>query len=228
MLTKPGKNEISLVRARETDIPFVRQLIDLAEHSGTDIFPLQAIFELSPEEVEALMESLMHEPDSYYYWEKFWFLKKEDEIVGGCAIWIEEEGLGKGDMVVTEVIGDLFGWNYLERAMPKLQLLKTIQIEREVGTLQLDSIAILPTYQGRGYVHILLEKTLEYYARGRIHKAQIQLVGTNERAIKAYQKSGFQITLRKQGDEGLKRFYPGNEKILMERLFYSDCHFASK
>jgi ribosomal protein S18 acetylase RimI-like enzyme len=227
MIKSVEKSEAIVIPATESHIGVIKQIIDLAERSGSPFFPLQSLFDLDAEQTEALMEALIHESGSYYCWKKFWLLQVGGEVVGGCAAWIEEAGFG-GDLIVTELVADLFGFFYIEKAAHRLNLLRALSLPREPGTLQLDSIAIFPSHQGQGLVQYLLENVMAFYCRQGIRNVQIQLVGANERAFRAYQKLGFIVKQRRKGDEQLNSFYPGNEKVLMERECQSNLSFATQ
>ncbi len=51
--------------------------------------------------------------------------------------------------------------------------------------------AIIPSYRGNGYAHLLLDKTLELLVREEIHTWVLEVLADNTRAIKLYKRIGF-------------------------------------
>ncbi len=180
-------------KATQKDIPIVARLAMLAQASGSDTLPFQALFKLSAIETLELYKALAAEEDESmpFSYRTFFLMEEGTEVIGGCAAWIEPQGFTSSDSATMLALQRHLGRERIQEALPVLKAMKKTLIKRTPNTLQLENIAIAPKHQGKGFVRQLIKRVLQYFQEKQT--SEILLMKENTPALKAYYKLGFQV-----------------------------------
>lgn len=184
--------------ATEADAPIVARLIELADRSGGDQLSHQGLFELTDAEAETLLLDLAAtdlEGQELTY-PTFLLIEQGGKIAGGLAAWVEGADGLPSSLIKGQLLAHLLGAQRVLAAKDRIALLAEIEVKRTEGALQLDSIAILPQYQGMGLLRPLVEAAILRCKEShpKVRHAEIHLVIENLRARTAYERLGFRAS----------------------------------
>jgi predicted GNAT family acetyltransferase len=216
-------SEISYRRATAADLEFVTTAILEAERSGTAHTVYERLFDLTGEELETTVKSMLAEeiPGSELCCESFLLaLAADGSPAGAIATWIEAEEGAASNLVRAGLLQHTLGAERWAAARPRLALLREIDVEREAGALQIEAVYVADAHRGRGVTRDLVEHAL---AETRAHKpgvrkAQILSIEENESSLKAFTRAGFAITRRtRSSNPALRAIFPGAGRLLWER-----------
>ena len=186
--------KISFRKATARDINFIANGIIHAEMSGGNILSYTSLFDISVEETISLIHAVMEEEIEGQEWflPGFTILEADEQPASCLSAWIEaENGIGSGVLKAQAM-----AWILKEKwtnASPRLEWLKSVQLPRLYGALQLECIYTKKEFRGLG----LASKLIEYCIFDAISSpaspktAEIQLLGNNEAAMRSYTKCGF-------------------------------------
>ena len=212
---------ITIEKATEKDIDFLVEAIIAAEKSGTNTLSYAMLFELDEETVRSkLREMLMEDITGQELCiSGFLIARAEAERAGAICSWVEGEE-GSSALLKASVLSFGFGKEIFKRVLEKASLLEPLNINREEGALQLESVYVVEKFRGMGIVKALLDAHInKQRARNAgLVKAQIILAKDNSNAWKAYVKAGFNPVLEKyQENMDILKYLPSQTKILMEK-----------
>ena len=212
---------ISIRRAIEKDIPFLIETILAAEKSGTETLAYCPIFSLSENEFTGLLKNILEEDiqGQELCVSDFIIAEVNGVYAGACCGWIEGEH-GASSSLKASILHYFLGEEKIAKAQNKIKLADALHIEREPGILQLESIYIRQDFRGKGVLQKLFEEHIsEAKRKTDLDKAQIQLMKTNESALKAYHKLGFEIIMEKHSDNPeILRILPSHHKVMMQKF----------
>lgn len=188
-------DEIIIRKATQADIPFLAQIILLAETSGKEIISYRNMFSsLKDEELIQGFETALDNDQLGHGLTYHTFLIAE---VGGikaaaaCA-YIEGEH-GSSNHLMTGALLNGFGAELVIGAYEKNAKFKDIQIAKTNGTLQLDSVATLPNYRGKGLLKLIFEEHCKVAKQNGCNQLEIQVWAGNDGALAAYKKLGCEL-----------------------------------
>ena len=220
---KPTPEGIVVRRATEADATFVAELVALADRSGGELLSYAALFGLSETEALSLLGELaeLDLEGQELCWPNFTLIEQYGQRVGGLAAWVEAAH-GPGSSVAKgQLLAHSLGTERFLAARERLQRLEAIDLPRTPHSLQLDSIAILPSHQGHGLLRPLMQgaiaDALRHYPH--VHQAEIQLLENNARARHAYEKQGFTAVRHSHSDDPLvPQLVSGTGRVLLKKL----------
>lgn len=215
-------NEFTIRPADTTDIPFLVDTIIEAEKSGTSVLTYSTIFGLSEPEARLYIAKMLEEEVDGCELSVSGFIlaEKENRIAGAVGAWFE----GSEGIPSTILKGNLLRYILPQFCFEKASLLNKIvndlHIEYTNGTIQIGLVYVSPEARGKGLVPILINHRIsilkELYPDA--NEALIQVFGNNTPAIKAYEKAGFEIVLRKEASlPETKNYMPFTSKVLMKK-----------
>jgi ribosomal protein S18 acetylase RimI-like enzyme len=213
---------ITIKQGTTKDIPFLVDAIIQAEKSGTSVLSYSKIFLIPENQMEAILsEILQEEIDGFELCPVNFLIAFEDAVPVGCvSSWIEAKSGLSSSILKSNAFFYFIPKKNLAGIEKNIKTIESLNLSREAGTLQLESIYTNPLYRERGISALLINRHIQNFklSNPELEKAQIQLMGENGKAISAYQKAGFRITMtRHSEDPMILEFLPGNTRILMEK-----------
>ncbi len=209
-------------RATLADLDFVATAIIEAERSGTGHTVYERVFDLPPDALRALVESLLREeiPGSELCCDNFVLALADGAPVGGIATWIEAQGNPPSSIVRANMLAWALGAERWRAAQSRLQLLAAVDVPRAAGALQVESVYVVPSHRGGGVTRAIIEHAIAECraAQPEVEKAQILSVVENEPSRRAFSRAGFTIARRIQSESPeLAALFPGTGRLLWER-----------
>lgn len=205
--------------AQEADAPHLLEILCLAEASGGPFIPYARLFDLSAAEVRATLLELL-EVDALgceLCWPNYWVAEVEGQVAAGLAAWYEgAEGLPSAQLK-GQLLAQALGRERLLAAKPRLALLGALDIPRVPGTLQLDAIAVLPTYRGHGLAAQLIGAVEAHHrALGYRGPVTIQLMAENAAALRCYTQLGYTEAERRTASAPeVPTYVPGTTRLAL-------------
>jgi len=209
-------------RANKADIPFLVEAIIEAEASGSQNISYREIFSLSDRELKDLLTCILLEEiqGCGFSPSEFLIAEQSSEPAGCCAAWIEGAAGLSSTIIKSQLLIEFLGKERWGTSNDNLAVATEINIERTPGVLQIESVYTLPRYRGNGLSGALIREHLSQAAKTGTSSAEIQVMGNNGAAIKAYQKAGFILKREKGSDnEALGKLLPYHTKLLMVKGF---------
>lgn len=212
-------------KATLEDVDFIASVIIEAEKSSTNNLGLANFFELSEEEIrEYIIEILQEEVDGCEFSLSSFFVADYcGEPVSALGGWLE----GYYDdmpsaFLKSNLIGYVFPKENVLKTKEKSDIVKEIQIERELGAYQEEYSYTKYEHRGHGLFQRLI-KAHNTYAKQlnpNVKKSQVHVFENNESCIRAYQKCGYHIAGRYISHNPLTmQYYPCNVELLLEKEF---------
>lgn len=206
--------------ATTADVDFLAEAIIAAEKSNSPRLGLATLFGLTEEEVRALIIAmLMEDVDGCEYSiSSFLVVEHGGRAVAAVAGWLEgsEDDMPSG-LLKSNLIGFTFPPESIALLRTRAEVISGIQIDREMGSVQIEYVYAHPDQRGKGLAAKLIAA---HFARfPRVRKAQVQAFSDNPVAIGLYKRLGFRIvhTFTSKNPDTI-RFMPFHEKVLMERV----------
>lgn len=212
----------SIRRAGPDDLHFVVSAILEAERSGSGASAYERVFDLSPAEVRGLVQAMVEQglEGSELSCGSFWLSLERGAPVAGLAAWVEASDGPGSALLRAAALADVLGRERWQAAGPRLRALRDVDIAREPGTLQIESVYTVPERRGRGEVSALVERAIEDCRARAAHvrRAQILSVVENAASARAFARAGFRETRRVTSSAPeVRALFPGSGRILWER-----------
>jgi ribosomal protein S18 acetylase RimI-like enzyme len=216
MMTK----KISFRSATVQDIDFVIDTICEAEKMQTDRLSYCKIFQFSEMDFRNMLRSIFEEEieGQEFYLPDFVIAEIDGVSAAACTSWIEAESGVSSSILKMNILSFFVTPLQMSDATERLKLVSSIQLAREQGSLQIESVYTLPTFRGLG----IASKLIDYHIQKRLaegkkfEKVQVITALENESAVKAYQKLGFKVITSKTNAEVLS-LLPAPSKCLLEK-----------
>jgi ribosomal protein S18 acetylase RimI-like enzyme len=206
-------NDINIRKATIADSNFLAQIILKAEETGAEMISYTKMFQKSTETlVPFIQKAIENDFEGHPFTYKSFYIATVNNTPSS-AISAYVEGInGDSNHLITGALMSVFSREEMKHGFALIAQNKEIQIPKNKGVLQLDSIATLPEYRGMGLLRKLVEYVLAEYKMKTIKKAEIQVWKKNVTAISVYNKLGFEIV-----EERLSHLDNNNGKILMQK-----------
>lgn len=215
-------SEVTIRKASANDIGFLIDTIVAAEKSGTDNFGLARLFELSEEDMrQHLFEMIEEEIDGCELSVSSFLVADYDgEAVAAFAGWVEgqnEDGL-PSSILKSNLMGFVLPRENLLKSQSKSEIIRPFQIEREVGSYQLEYSYTKPNYRGKDLMGKIIDEHIKLAIESNVHKIQVHVFANNEPAIRTYEKKGFVMKKEFISNNPLSsQYFPFNTELLMEK-----------
>lgn len=199
------------------DIEFLKDAIIAAEKSGGDVLFYNAVFGLTETETRQLIHHVLDEDIEGQEWciSHFLIASIDGKPAACLSCWIEGES-GQASGILKAQALSFFLRERWTNASAKLEKIKLLQLHREESALQLECIYTSPEFRGKGLIPALIDHALKLYPG--VKRAEVQVMGNNDTAIRSYTKCGF-LTDRKahSADAELLTLLPGNTRISLKK-----------
>lgn len=212
-------------KATLDDVDFITKVIIEAEKSMTNNFGLAKFFEMSENEIERYIKQILEEEvdGCEFSLSSFYVAEYEGETVSALGGWLE----GYFDEMPSEIlksnlVGFVFPKDKVLKTASKADIVRALQIPREMGTYQLEYSYTRDDHRGHRLIQRLMMAHLAYAKKLNpdIKKAQLHVFENNPTIIKVHERSGFHIAKRFVSDNPKAlEYYPYNVELLMERDF---------
>jgi len=212
-------------KATLDDVDFVTKVIIEAEKSMTNNFGLANFFEMSEDEIEGYLKQILEEEvdGCEFSLSSFFIAEYEGEAVSALGGWLE----GYFDEMPSEIlksnlVGFVFPRENVLKTANKTDIVRALQIPREMGTYQLEYSYTRDDHRGHRLIQRLMMAHLAHAKElnPEIKKAQLHVFENNPTIIKVHERSGFHIAKRFVSDNPKAlEYYPYNVELLMERDF---------
>jgi ribosomal protein S18 acetylase RimI-like enzyme len=214
--------DIEIRQATEADKEFLIESIIEAEKSGSDIISYCAIFSITEEDFRTALSGMLDEDMEGQELNISGFLIAEVEGEKAAALntWVENASGMSSSMIKSNLLMYFLDRQAIINAAPAMALMNEVNIHRDSGALQIESVYTTEKYRGLGLSsklineHIRLKQALGV----PFNKVQVILLKNNKAAQKAYQKAGFTVVAEKRcTNPTILNLMPCDTKILMEK-----------
>jgi len=214
--------QITIKQATSADKDFIIETIIEAEKSGTDLLSYSAIFNITEQEFIYLLGQILEEDmiGQELCVSGFLIALVNGKYAAAICSWVEgEEGLSS--MLKANALMYFLGKEKFLAAANAIKTIEELNIPREPGAIQLESIYTKKEFRGLGLSKKLIDEHINRHKLrlSAVSKAQIILMQNNLSATITYEKAGFHKYLEKTATTiNIEKFLPGNSKLLMEKI----------
>lgn len=215
------ESKLTIRPATLDDADFIATTIIEAEKSFSNKAGTANYFEISEKEYHRyLVEMLEEEVDGCEIsLNSFVVAEYLGETVAARGGWLE--GDNEDEMPSAILKSNLFAYilpkEVIKRGQLHADVVKELQIDREMGTYQLENSFTLEGFRGNHIMGKLDAYHLNIAKEKGAKKVQAHVYQCNEGSIKACERSGFRIVRRFTSNHPLvKLFYPDDTMILLE------------
>lgn len=204
---------VSIKEGSKADCAFLAKIILLAEESGFEITSYSNMFEKTNEELLPIFEKIINNDTKGHplTYSSFLIANESGKSCGAIAVYVEGE-YGDSNHLTTGALMTNFGRKEMQSAFAFLRKHSELSIPKKSGTLQVDCVATLPEFRGKGMLKSLIAEAERRANALNINEVQIQVWKNNLGAIAAYEKLGYKITEIK-----LSNSMPEDGKVLMTK-----------
>lgn len=214
--------EVNYRYAKEQDIPFIAETIIQAEKSGTEIVITCKLFNITEQEYRNFLYKVLKEDiaDYEYSLSQFMIAESENKPIGAYLAWIEGQSGLPSSIIKMSSYKAFLRPEGLDFLSSNRVLVNEMGFNRENGTMQYESLYIVPDFRGKGIGKELSERLMKdiQNKNPEVSKAQLQLLTSNIVSLHGQLKNGFIISDSTTCLlDNVLEFYPGNKKVLMEK-----------
>lgn len=187
------------------DIDFIIETIIEAEKSFTNKISYCNVFSLTEKELISIFKEILREnvTGQELCYSDYLIAEVKGEIAGACGAWVEGANGFSSAVIKGNILLEFIPHDKIRKAKHYFTTLQELNIEREKDTLQIANAYLKEKFRGKGLVGKLINENI------RIHKAlcpqlikvQLRPTITNDSAIRAYNKLGFEITSKKSTND---------------------------
>lgn len=207
--------------AVEKDIDFIIETIIEAEKSGTDKISYCNVFEISEIEFKMILRNILEEDieGQELCLSGFLVADSNGNPAGAVCSWVEAKEGSSSAIIKASILHFFIKKENIEKASAKSELLEELTIERESGSIQIESVYVHNNFRGMGVSGMLILENIKKHLceDDKIEKVQIQVAGNNEAALRSYRKLGFEIKKEKVcNNKKILDILPSDSKVMME------------
>lgn len=206
--------QIEVRRATEKDCDFLANIVVLAESTGCEIVSYEKMFSsISPAQLKRnLAVALRHSSEGHPLSYLSYFIACVNSIPAAAAAGYIEGENGDSNLLITGVLLTAFLKQDVIRAFSFLKNHADVHIPKTKNTVQIDCVATLPIYRGRGLFSRIHNAIIQYAKEKGITESEIQVWKKNTQAIRTYTKLGYVVSLEK-----ISHSDPNNGKVLLKK-----------
>jgi hypothetical protein len=211
--------------ANLNDVPFLAEVIMHAERGMSDNLSYCTLFELTEIEAKQYITDMLNEEidGCELSVSSFIVVEFENKAVAALGGWIEGFYDGMSSQILkANLINYTLGRANIEKLQNKLYFLKELQMNRTIGTMQIEYLYVGPEHIGKKIEVELLQRLEQKLINDKpdLKDAEAQLFKNSIWSIKLLMKFGYTIvsTIKSSYPE-VKNFLPYDEKILMKKKF---------
>lgn len=170
----------------------------MAETSGTELISYRKMFPCSEEELKKGFEIALDndQPGHGLTYLTFLIAEVDGRPAAAACGYIEGEH-GSSNHLMTGALMTAFGTESVMQGYKGNMKFREVQIPKSNGALQIDSVATLPEYRGKGLFKMIFEEHCRTAVLEGCNLLEIQVWAGNHGAIRTYEKLGCTITNEK-------------------------------
>ncbi|MBA4250707.1 MAG: hypothetical protein C0425_04595 [Chlorobiaceae bacterium] len=213
---------ITFHRAEANDIDLIVDTIIEAEKSNSDKISFCNIFLVSLEELKSIFREMLKEniQGQEFCYSDYIILKVNGTDAACCSSWVEGTQQFSSAILKANLLFEYFGEEKMEKAQPLYDSLRELNLEREIGTLQIVNCYVKNTFRGMGLASKIISELINIQKTKYplLEKAQLRITKNNLSAKKAYEKIGFSVVAEKTSSNlNLLNYLPDISRLLMEK-----------
>lgn len=202
---------ITIRKAQQSDCTFLASIVLLAEDTGFEITSYTKMFNRSIEELLPIFEKIIsNDTQGHPLTFRSYIIALEDGIRASAIALYKEGEFGDSNHLTTGALMTGFDRKSMSTAFGFLRKHSELGITKKAKSLQIDCVATLPEYRGKGMLRNLIAEAELVAKQNEVSELQILVWKKNEAAINAYKKLGFVIE-----EERASLLEPNNGKVLM-------------
>lgn len=209
--------EYDIKRASLRDVDFLVEAIMEADKSGSKISSFTRLFDMTENEAAKCIKGVLEEEidGCELSISSFLVAYHEGVPVATVAGWKEGSNNNEPSQVIKgNLLGSHLGIKSLMALRRNSVVLKDLQVEREIGSYQLEYVYVRSDYRGKGLVQLLFSEH-ERLAKD-CKNLYILLCANNTPAISSYRRFGFRdYKIFKSNHPDTLQYLPDNTKVLM-------------
>jgi len=213
-------------RATINDISFIADVILEAEKSGTGNCGLAKLYGLTEIELKQYLVNMLDEEidGCEFSISSFLVVEYDGKPVAAGGGWLEgdnEDGMASS-MLKANLIAYYIPSENIKSSRSRLDVVKDIQIEREMGAFQLEYAYVTKEHQGHFLYEWLVEELLKQAIQKNpgLKKAQTHVFENNKVVVLMLKLLGFKISEKYVSQrEDIHQYYPDNVMLLMEKMY---------
>lgn len=212
-INKQIAQEILIRYATKDDIPFLAQIILLAETSGKELISYKEMFPMNESDLLKKFESALDNEQLGHglTYKTFVIAEFNGKKAAAACGYIEGE-FGSSNHLMTGALINAFGMGDVLEGYEKNEKFKDVQINKTPGTLQIDSVATFPEFRGKGLFKLIFDEHCKMAGEKKCNKLEIQVWAGNEAAISTYKKLGCELS-----NEKFMNGEPSKGRIVMSK-----------
>ena len=186
---------ITIRKAESRDCQFLATIILLAESTSFEITSYTKMFGKTNEELLPTFEKIINnETEGHPLTYKSYLIACVGETPASAISVYQEGAFGDSNHLMTGALMTGFNRKDIGAAFNFLKDHSEISISKKNNTLQIDCVATLPKYRGKGLLKELLNEAENMANVLPISEIQIQVWKKNELAKKVYRKYGYKVS----------------------------------
>lgn len=206
-------HKIEILPAQKKDIPFLAQMIVMAETSGFELFSYMSMFSLETGQMVKKLEHIIdNEQRGHGLGYLSFLIATVDGVPAATASGYIEGQEGSSSHLMTGALMSAFTTSEVVAAYGNIRKYKPVNVDKTPGTLQVDSVATLPQFRGMGLFRMIFNEHCNTAKGMGCTGVEIQVWKGNEGAIKTYEKLGLIQKIEKTMPDS-----NGRGKILMHK-----------
>jgi ribosomal protein S18 acetylase RimI-like enzyme len=215
-------SKFTIRQAIPEDIPFLVDTIIEAEKSGTSTLTYTTIFGLTELEARGYLTKMLEEDIDGCELSVSGFIlaEKAGTILGAVGAWFEgSEGISS-NILKGNLLSYILPSSCIEKAISLKNIVNDLHIEYVPGKIMIGLVYVAPEARGKGLVPILIDRKIKVLKETfpDADEAYIQVFGNNIPAIRAYEKTGFEIIYKKTAVlYETANYMPDTSKVLMRK-----------
>lgn len=213
-------------RATLDDKSFIADVIIEAEKSGTDNCGLAKLYGLNEVELKEYLVNILEEEidGCEYSISSFMVIEYDGEPVAAGGGWLEgdNEDAMSSSILKANLLAYYIPQENIMQSQTRLDIVKDIQIKRELGAFQMEYAYVKKEHQGHFLYNWLVEELLKQAKQTYpdLKIAQAHVFENNKLVVLLLKMLGFKVigTFVSQNKD-IKLYYPDSVILLMEKKY---------
>lgn len=202
-------NVSNISQAAKEDINFLINAFIEAQKGGTEIVPIQKIFNIDIVELRSILSVFFNNDeiyDSEYSLNSYYLSKIEKQPIASLALWIENQNGLSSSMINSALWYDALGKEKFNLIKNNLEVINKYSLERLNNYLQCEYLYVLPKYRKTGALKFLIKNALNNFLE------------------KNFSFGGLQTMLFKENIPSFNFFYSRGFRIVEEKIIEDDAY----
>lgn len=188
--------------ASKEDINFLIEGFIEAQKGGTEIVPIQKIFNIDIVELRSILSFFFNNDeiyDSEYSLNSYYLAKIENYPIASLALWIENLNGLKSSMINSALWYEVLGNEKFNFIKNNLEVINKYSLERLNNYLQCEYLYVLPNYRKTGALKGLLKNALKNFFKENcaFEGLQTMLFKENIPSYNFFSSRGFNVVEEK-------------------------------